>query len=465
MATNEKRAEAQGPHQIGMSRRNFLGRALGFGVSLATGGALLQACGTPPTTTPTAAGSSAGTAAGGALTYTGPKVQVPFWNGFSGPNGKYLRGLIEQFNAANPNIEVQMNAIPWDEYYQKVPQAVSSGEGPVIGIMHTDTLGTNAARNVIVPLEADMVASLGLQESDFDPRVWNAGMYNSQRYGIPLDVHPFGLYYNKGVFEQAGLDPNKPPQTGDEYLSALAQLKEKGIQGGWVTPLQSGALMFHSLLWQFGGDLYNAALTEVTWNSDAGVKALTWMVDLVKQGYSPQNVGADAEVISFKNNQNAFLWNGVWHINSLNETQNLKWGVAPLPQVGTEKAAWAGSHNFVIMRQRGADDNRLQAARVFISWLSKNSTEWARAGQVPAAGPAREAAEFKALPAQSIFATELPYVRFLPTIPGTREVHRSTIDVAVNEAVLLTKEPKQALDDAAKLANQLLEENRAKYKA
>jgi multiple sugar transport system substrate-binding protein len=437
-----------------LTRQEFL--LLGAGAGLALAG-----CGGGPQNNPAVQGG-----AGGGKEYNGPKVDLAFWNGFTGGDGPYMRQLVEEFNAEHDNINVKMNILDWTEqYYPKVPAAVRSGEGPDVGIMHSDQLGTNAARGVILPLD-DVASALGLKESAFAPLVWQAGIYNGQRYGIPLDMHPLGLYYNKSLMEEAGLDPNKPPQTREEYEAALEELKRSGIQGSWVSPFPfTGVLQWESLLWQFGGDLYNEDVTEATFNSDAGVEALTWMVDLVKNGHSPKNVDQDAEYVAFQNGQNALHWNGIWQINAFKEVEDLDWGAAPLPQIGTEKAAWSGSHNFVIMNQPNPDQNRLQASRVFINWISQKSIEWAKAGQVPARRSVRESQEFQSLEEQSQFAKEVPYVHFVPPVPGIADVQLGSFDQAVNEAVLLKKEPKQALDEAASRANQLLEENRQKYQA
>src|SRR4028119_142046 len=157
----------------------------------------------------------------GGKTYEGPKVELAFWNGFTGGDGPFMRELVEQFSSENTNIDVKMNSVEWVDYYTTVPSAVRSGKGPDVGIMHSDQLGTNAARGVIIPLD-DVSSALGLKESDFASLIWQAGMYNGNRYGIPLDSHPLGLYYNKALMEEAGLDPNKPPPTRDAAEPAPA---------------------------------------------------------------------------------------------------------------------------------------------------------------------------------------------------------------------------------------------------
>jgi multiple sugar transport system substrate-binding protein len=187
-----------------------------------------------------------------------------------------MRQLVEEFSSQHDNINVSMNTVLWEDYYEKVPAAVRAGKGPDLGIMHVDQLATNAARSVIIPLD-DVANALNLKESNFAPIVWQAGNYNNHRYGIPLDMHPLGLYYNKGVMEQAGLDPDKPPQNKDDYMAALEQMKGKGIQGYWVSPMVfTGVLTWMSLIRQFGGDLYNDDATQATFNSDAGERCRVW---------------------------------------------------------------------------------------------------------------------------------------------------------------------------------------------
>jgi multiple sugar transport system substrate-binding protein len=433
-----------------LSRRDLLTLAAGLGAS-----ATLAACGGDGP-------NQASQGSGGAKGYAGPTVELQFWNGFTGGDGPFMRKLVDQFNKDHPKINVKMTVMQWGDYYTKLPTAVSTGRGPDLGIMHIDSLATNAARQVIVPLD-DVANGLKLQESDFAPTVWNAGLYLEKRYGIPLDMHPLGFYFNKKLMEQAGLDPEAPPQNKDDYDAALDAFKSKKIQGQWMAGFPfPGVFMFDTLLWQYGGDLFNADVTRAAYNSEAGVTALTWLVDLVRNGHSPKNVGQDADVIAFQNGKNAFNWNGIWQINDLKKSPDVQWGVAPLPQIGSKPAAWANSHNFTIVKQRKPDPNKQEASKVFINWISERSLEWAKGGQVPARASVRDGAEFKALPEQSVFAEQVDVLHFPPALPGVGDA-LATIDRAVNEAISMKKEPQAALDAAAERADKLLAENLKKY--
>jgi multiple sugar transport system substrate-binding protein len=221
--------------------------------------------------------------------------------------------------------------------------------------------------------------------------------------------------------------------------------------------------MWWTLIHQYGGTPYNEDSTQAQFNSDAGVQALTWLVDNIGQGNSPKNVANDAQAIAFRQGKNSLTWDGIWMMNEWAKVKSLDWGAAPIPNIGGTEAVWASSHNFTVTKQASSDTNKAQAAKVFIKWISDHSIDWAKSGQVPARKTVRESPEFQQLEVQSIAAKELDFVKFPPSTPGIGDVTTPTFELAVNKAVLGKQDPKAALDEATKKANQLLAENAKKY--
>lgn len=439
----------------GFSRRSILGVGLGLGATSA-----LSACGGGKSANdPTKA-----TGDGGKSGYDGPDVSLVFWNGFTGGDGAFMKKLVEQFNGETKNIKVTMQVMQWSDYYTKLPQAVNAGKGPDIAVMHVDSVATNAARKIIQPLD-DVAKALELSENDFAPVPWKAGIYKDVRYAIPLDVHPLGFFYNKDLMDKAGLDAETPPMDHDSYMDTLDKLKAKGIQGHWASPFPfTGGLSVQSLIKQFGGSMFSEDATRATYNEEGAVKAFTWWQDLVKKGYSPAKVAQDADFLALQNGKCAFNWNGIWSINTLKEKSDLKWGVAPIPNIGGQDAAWAGSHQFVLPTRKSADANKDQASRVFLNWISKHSLEWAKGGQVPARNSVRESAEFKALKEQATLASQIDHLVFLPAVPGIGDAGPE-FDKALNEIILGQKDVKSTLDEAVRRATKILESNAKKYGA
>lgn len=460
--------ESNRPEAFGVTRRRFLtgslGVAAGFGLAACGQGSGSVPGGQAGAPAPSLSGSAAASA-GGAAGYTGPKVDLQFWNGFTGGDGPFMQRLVDQFNSEHANISVKMNTMQWADYYKKLPTAVTTGKGPEIAIMHVDSVATNAARNVIQPLD-EVATALKLSADDFAPVPWKAGIYKDRRYSIPLDVHPLGFFYNKTVMESAGLDPAKPPTDADSYAKALEALKSKGVAGYWVTPFPFTASMtVQSVIWQYGGDMVSPDASQVMWADDAGVKALTWYANMIKQGYSPGKQAQDADFVALQNGKSAFNWNGIWAVNTMRDVEKakgVKWGVAALPNIGGKPAAWAGSHQFVLPVLKTADENKSLAARVFLNWISQKSIEWAKGGQVPARNSVRNSAEFTALTEQAALAKQIDYLHFPPAIAGIGDAYVE-FEKALNEVISGGKDPKTSLSDAAGRATKILEANKKKY--
>ncbi len=436
----------------GVSRRRFL--ELGAGAAAA---ASLAACG-GKSADDAAEPKSTGKFTGG---YDGPEVELSYWNGFTGGDGPFMKQMVADFMKENPKIKIKANTVEWAQYYQRMPAAVTAGKGPDVGVMHLDQLATNAARKIIVPVD-DLAEAANLSADDFTEEVWTAAVYQDARYGIPLDVHSLAMYYNTDSFEAAGV--TEAPTDEASLTEALDKLKSgKNATPFWMPTRWPAHLMFLSLIWQNGGEPYAEDGTKATFDSDAGVEALTWMRSIVDKGYSPNNVAQDSQYVGFKSNKVDITWDGIWQINDL-KSNNSKFGIAPIPKIGDTDAVWANSHNFYISRQGAADENKLQASKVFINWISEKSADWAQAGMIPARKSVREEAAVTDS-TQGPVAEKIDNMRFLPPVPGLGDVQAQTLEIAVADGVLGKQAPAEALKSAASKASQLMEENKKKFGA
>lgn len=197
-----------------LSRRSFLGLSGAVGLTAA-----LTACGGG---TKIGAGSSAPASAAPTFSggeYTGPKVTLDYWNGFTGGDGPHMRAMLEAFNKEFAGrIEVRNVTRRWEDLYPAMPTAIAAGKGPDVAVIHNDWVGTFAARRTLLPLD-DVVSALSLSESDFIPAVWNAGVYQGKRYSVPLDVHSLGDYWNRSHLEKIGLSEAPADRPGTRTRS------------------------------------------------------------------------------------------------------------------------------------------------------------------------------------------------------------------------------------------------------
>jgi multiple sugar transport system substrate-binding protein len=329
-------------------------------------------------------------------------------------------------------------------------------------VVRITNLAQLAERNVLKPYGPEALAVLGDDfGGEFPENAWGPGEYEGQRYSIPLDVHPLVMYYNKEMFAAAGVEePGTEPMTREEFDAALTALEESGVQPIAIGTAFQGATLFQSFIRQFGGQLVSEDGSQATFNSDAGVQALTYINDL-KQRYSPDiSGGGDPEVNVFKQEQAAIVVHGPWHISDLQQLDFV--GFAPLPQVGDQYAVWAGSHQLAMTTD---DPVQQTAGACWVSWLSEHSAQWAAAGQVPIRNSVREGPDLSSVAAPiAAVAPSADGAILLPQVPQLEGALWDNFGPAV-DAVLMGEQTdvKAALDQAATNSQQMIDENAASF--
>ncbi|MDQ3879949.1 MAG: ABC transporter substrate-binding protein [Chloroflexota bacterium] len=435
-----------------MSRRRFL-KMTGFGMGAVALGPILAAC------RGGGGGASGSQAAVATLAPPSGNVNLNFWNPFTGPDGPFMARLVEQFNDENPTIKVAVTTQA--DYYTKLRTAAQANRLPHVGIMHLDAIPQNAEDGLISPID-DLIELLGLGADDFTEAVWNNGLWKDKRYGIPNDIHPFTMYWNKDLLADAGFDDR--PKTGDELRAVAQALNDNGIDGPmWSNHAFDSGMLWSSFFYQAGGTWTNEDYSEATFNSDAGVQATEFMKSFVDDGLQPANVEPDAELPALLDGSSGLVFSGPWQLSRLAEGLGDKLGAGPVPQAFDNPGVWAGSHHLSVFE--GVDGDERQAAYFFINWITGHTVEWAKAGQVPARKSVRESDEFKALPHIPVIAEQVDAARFFPEFPGSADLmfgpggaSEQVVSVLVGD-----KEVEAALNEGAERYTRVIQETKDKY--
>ena len=388
------------------------------------------------------------------------KVQIDYWTLFTGPDGRVMGELVEQFNQEHPDIEVTMQILPWGEpYYSRLATSIISGEAPEVAIAHDYMIPRFAATNSLTPFNEAMLDVLGLGEEMFYSSVWNnSGVYEGTRYGMPLDFHGFGVYYNIDLLDEAGLPSaaDALPVTGDDFVAALKKMT-KDIDGdgtidrwGIIAPLDwFRAWSLFSSIYQYGSDFLSADRIKSNLNTEVGHKALQFQVDLIHQHGVMSPELAVNPFLAFYQGQTATMISGVWEVLGAEATEDLNYTVGNHPLVGPERAYAIGSHTFVLPAQKTRDTGKEKAALTFIKWISDNNIEWVKAGQCPARLDVLEIDEFQNAPyllPQRTIAEQGSFGQYLPKVLVWSKIQERIVS-GIEAALLGKKTVEQALTD------------------
>lgn len=400
-----------------------------------------------------------------ALTPPTEEVALEFWNPFTGPDGAFMQTLVDQFNEETDTVKVTVTTQP--EYYTKLRAAAQSDTLPQVMIMHVDQIPLQAEDGLISPI-GDLVELQGLEASDFTDAIWSSSEWKGNRYGIPLDIHTMTMYWNKDLFEEAGLDPESPPTDRESFLEAAQAITDNTDAPGYMVVTSGPGASFltgiswATLFYQGGGEWTNEDNSEATYNSEAGVQATEFLKSLIDDGISPASTESDAEIAAFKQGQNGIVFSGIWETTGYADALGDSLGAGPVPQIFGE-GVWAGSHTLAVAE--GVEGVERQAAYYFIDWISQHSVEWAKGGQLPARASVREEPEFQAIPYVSEVVDQIESARFFPAVPAAPDMLFAA--GGAGEAVLAVlsgeKEAQAALDESAERSSQILQENKEKY--
>jgi multiple sugar transport system substrate-binding protein len=382
-----------------LSRRGFL-RGLTAAAGLTIGGAALSGC-----STPVVSGLSTSRATPGSLAY---------WNLFGGGDGSRMETMEAGFRKANPSIPLDAVTLAWgNPYYTKLSLATLGEKPPGVAISHLTRMKTLVAADLLEELREEDLARYGMTPDKFLKRPWESGLVDGKAYAIPLDTHPFVMFYNTDVCKKAGLldsDGKLKPLNGpDAFTDALTKGKQaSGKYGGVLAvtnEISTPWRMFWSLYSQLGGEWLADQGTKVTIDEAKALQALTFMQGLSKSGLMPRTADYQGAIATFAAGQSAFYFQGEWEITTF-QTSKTPFSMTLFPNVfgGSRYAVQADSHTLVIPRQADRDPAVIDRSMRFIRSLLDQSNTWAEGGHVPAWLPFRESAEFKALQPQANYA-------------------------------------------------------------
>lgn len=374
-----------------LSRRRFLTASSGLTVA-----GLLAGCSSPVLSSMT--GAQPNTA------------DVIFWHLFGGGDGKNMKTMVDQVQQTN-RISVESTLLSWgNPYYTKLALSASSGRPPDVGIAHLSRLPLLAQAGLLEPVEDAGVGAAGITQDKFTPAAWSKATVDGKVYAIPLDTHPFVMFYNVDLAKKAGLlnaagDNLKPINGRDDFVSALKAMKSAGGKYGAVSANTADP----STTWRFFMTLYSGLAgpivsdlgTRVTLDAAALEETFAFMQRLTGPlGLMPGNATPTTAGTLFGQGSVGFLFDGVWQLptyrgTTLPDGRPLTFNVVPFPAIlGAKPHAYADSHSLVIPRSSGRSAQRTADAVTFIKGLLSNSVTWSDGGHVPAWLPVQRSKEF-----------------------------------------------------------------------
>ena len=359
-----------------------------------------------------------GLGAAGVIATTGPPFgggdrTISFWHLFSGGDGERMAQMLDGFAKSETGIKVEPVTLTWGPpYYTKLQLAAVGGRPPDVAISHATRLGSLAPAGLVMELTPELLSKHGITPDKFEPAVWKRGQFKGKQYAIPLDTHPYVLYYNTTLAKKADLlgeDGRLRPLNGEkEVLDAFSAFKKASGQWGVVTEIRGVSLwrLFLTLYGQqSGGPLFSADGKELTIENDKAERALEFMQELgAGRKVMPTTFDYPASIANFSNATTGAMLQGEWEVTTF-QAAKLKFDMTPVPNMLGKQVSQADSHAFVIPVSSSRSPERLDATLEFIAGMLESSFTWAEGGHVPAWRAVLESEKYRKLEPQSHYAS------------------------------------------------------------
>ena len=299
-------------------------------------------------------------------------VDIQYWQYIYDTRVEAVDQLIERFEAANPDINVEHVTFPYADYQTRVVAANMAGNGPDVLQMFYGWTDTFVNGGVLQPLPADRFPAEQI-EAEFFPIV-TAMKRGDDYYGLPTAVRSLALFYNKDLFAEAGIEG--PPETLDELVDYASRLAVKDSGGNYTTvglTVEMGG-QDHQwwrevLLRQFGGAPYSEDGATVTYDDAAGIAATQWYTDLTTVHEVGYTGFMDEGQAAFRAGRAAMTIDGTFRLGSFRDIEEFEWAVTELPANADGLRSNYASY-FANGIGAKAEGEELEAAAKFLEYLS-----------------------------------------------------------------------------------------------
>jgi multiple sugar transport system substrate-binding protein len=367
-----------------------------------------------------------------------------------------LSAITQAFHTKYPNVTINVQTAAYADYFTKLQTSIAGNAAPDTFELNYENFVSYSSAGSLLDLGSQAKADSGYNSSVYYPRAYQVFQTGGKQYGLPESFSDVLLFYNKDLFDAAGVTYPSADWTWSDELTAARKLTNpaKGVFGD-MQGIQF--FEFYKVLAQNGGQFLSADKKSAIFNSPAGVEAAQWLIQ--KPGTvmpTAAQMGAQNDEAMFKAGKIAMWHAGIWEFTP-NKADTFKWDIQLEP--GKVKKAHHFFANAVVASSKTThakeawdwvrfltSSNEAVQTRLAASWelpaVADQSLFSSYLSQTP---PASRQLVFKAL--DNIV---------VPPVIDQQSQMQDIVGKALDQAKLGQVPVKQALDDAATQVTGLL---------
>jgi multiple sugar transport system substrate-binding protein len=378
-------------------------------------------------------------------------------------NDVIVKKATKLFNEKHPEIEVELIYVPnWGTYIDKITTSLASNTAPDIIALGVYQIGDFVRKNALFDLKDYINKDQEFQEQKkdiFPVTLWDSITFEDGIYGIPAWQNPDVMYYNKKLFDEAGV--SYPDKSWDYERYVQESLKLTKRENGKVTQFGTWGLGWYwNYLWAYGAEALNKDGTKCLLDKPEAIAAFQYMIDLYQKHHvapRPSETGDQQNYQAFMTGKVATFVSGRYMVPMLRDIKEFDWDIAVLPH-GKKRETLNNNIYWLVLNSSKAPDTAWEYVK-FLSGLEVQRLISESENDVPVLKSVMESKSFMnpdAAPNEQVYIDALQSSRPFPITMDMR------IDSMVSDTIqtinLGKKTVKQALIELTKQVNQHLQE-------
>ena len=264
------------------------------------------------------------------------ELSVAIWDNNQEPG---LKEIMNDFTTAT-GIKTKISVIKWDEYWTMLEAGAQGGSMPDVFWMHSNESERYMSNDMLLDLTDKIAASEEIDPANYPEDIWGLYTYNEKYYAVPKDVDTIALWYNKTMFDEAGLDYPTADWTWDDVFEAAKVLtKEDGSQYGMAMRNDNNQAGYYNMVYDNGGCVINDDKTASGWDDPKTIEAMQQLEEWIQAGVMPsmETMSENGEDVLFQSGKVAMVFQGSWMLAAYrdNEYTAANCDVVELPKSAT----------------------------------------------------------------------------------------------------------------------------------
>lgn len=260
--------------------------------------------------------SSESTASGsGEQGASSDELSVAIWDTNQEPG---IKEILDDFTKET-GIKTKISVVKWNEYWTMLEAGAQGGSLPDVFWMHSNESERYMSNDMLLDLTDKIKASDKIKVENYPEDIWGLYTYNDHYYAVPKDIDTIAIWYNKKLFDEAGVPYPTSDWTWDDLTETARKLtKSDGSQYGLAVKMDNNQAGYYNLIYDKGGYVISDDKKKSGWDDPKTIEGMNILDTWIKEGLMPsaETMSENGEEVLFQSGKVAMVPQGSWMIAS-----------------------------------------------------------------------------------------------------------------------------------------------------